>query len=239
MSTTFRRLAGLIDERSLDFPPWDRALTEAEGWERPQMHNPQHYDYDKARRDLTKMQGYADLSKTAKLKLNAKDAVGLALGALVRDPKAKTAFIKDPSHVLEAKPLQRDAEEWLTGNGEPSYGAFGFNNNDREIYADGVEVFVHGEWGYEVTSALDAAQNDALRTNPPKVKVSRIKGKTAEGWRIDIDKPHQFYIDAGRKAAEQRAAELAKKGIFPDDSHHGSWNYVPKDIVQKWTKAKK
>lgn len=234
MMENFRRLAGLTDERTLDAPPWER-LTEAEGWERPQMHNPQHYDYTKARYDLTKQQGYADLSKTAKLKLDLKDAVSMAMAVLVTNPKAKTAYIKDPGSVLDAKVIQKEAENWLTGkdDGDASYGAFGFHNNDREIYADGPEVFTHGEWGYEVTSALDQAQNNALEKNPPKVKVSRIKGKTAEGWRIDIDKPHQYYLDVGVKAAEKAAAELAKKGVFPDDNV--GWNIsYPKALAAKY-----
>lgn len=217
--------------------PWDRALTEgAESWQRPKMHDPQHWDYRKARYDLTKSQGYADLSKTAKLKLDGKDAISMAMAALVVNPTSKTVYIKDPSGLLNADIIQKAAENWLTGkdSGSPSYGAFGFDNNDHEIYADGTEVFVHGEWGYEVTQALDQAQNNELEKNPPTVKVAHIKGKTAEGWRIDVSKPLKHYTDTGLKAAERRAGELAKKGVFPSADGGGSWLKYPESLAQKW-----
>ena len=238
----FRRLAGLYDDRVLPVDaPWDRPLVEASGadsWARPKMHDPQHYDYTKARYDLAKVQGYSDLSKTAKLKVSLDDAISTALAVLVHNPTAKTAYIKDPSGLLSADIVAKAAENWLTGkkDGSPSYGAFGFHNHDNEIYADGVEVFVHGEWGYEVTQALDQAQNNELEKNPPKVKVTRIKGKTAEGWRIDISKSFQHYTDTGLKAAEKRASELANKGIYPDDNGGGSWLMYPKALAQKWAR---
>lgn len=246
MNTDFRRLAGLVDDRTLPVDtPWDRLLVEGKpedtGWARPKMHDPQHYDYRKARYDLTKMQGYADLSKSAKLQLGKDDAISMAMAQLVHNPTAKTVYIKDPSGLLNVAIIQKAAENWLTGKdtGSPSYGAFGFDNNDHEIYADGTEVFVHGEWGYEVTQALDQAQNNELEKNPPKVKVTRIKGKTAEGWRIDVSKPLKHYKDVGLKAAEKEAADLAKKGVFPDEGGGGSWLKYPEALAQKWMRGAK
>lgn len=169
----FRRLAGLYDDRTLPVDaPWDRALTEgAESWQRPKMHDPQHYDYRKARYDLTKSQGYADLSKSAKLKLDLKDAISMAMAALVVNPTSKTVYIKDPSGLLNADIIQKAAENWLTGkdSGSPSYGAFGFDNNDHEIYADGTEVFVHGEWGQHPEAAEPPAR--AARLHPARLRL--------------------------------------------------------------------
>lgn len=237
----FRRLAGLSDDRSLPTDvPWDNPMVEgaSDSWARPKMHDPQHYDYRRARYDLTAMQGYADLSKSAKLKLGKDDAISMAMALLVKNPTAKTTYIKDPSGLLDPAAIQKAAENWLTGedSGSPSYGAFGFDNNDHEIYADGVEVFRDGEWGYEVTQAIDTAQNDELERNPPKVKVSRIKGKTSEGWRIDIDKPQKHYLDVGLKAGERRAGELSRKGIRPPPIGpygSGAAKY-PDSLNQKW-----
>lgn len=232
----FRKLAGLADDRTIPVDaPWDHPIDEH--WS-----NYSNYDDYKARSNLTKTQGYSDLSKGAKLKIGTEDAIDFALVLFIHNPTSKTSYIKDPSGLLDAAAIQKRAENYLTGkdDGHPSYGAFGFHNNDGEIYADGVEVFRDGEWGYEVTQALDQAQNNELKKNPPKVKVTRIRGKTAEGWRIDVSKPLKHYVDVGLAAAEKEAADLAKKGIRPDPFEtflNGTAHY-PDALARKWQSDK-
>jgi hypothetical protein len=167
------------------------------------------------------------------LKMQPDEAVGEALSLLVRKPTSTETFIRDPNGKLNQQQIEKLANKRLDGVSRVSM--FGFDSNDGEIYADGPEMFGDGEWGMALTQADDEAMNKAIESNPPKVTVTAVKGKTGAGWKIVVSKPAQHYIDIGKAAAEKQAALLAKKGIYPKPKGDGHYAY-PK-IRAKWLKA--
>jgi hypothetical protein len=162
-------------------------------------------------------QGFVDAGKDSPLKLTLKHVIiDQALLLFTANPKSTSTFIRDPQGVFNQNELEKLSQGRLEGSEYGSGGQhFRYDTNDDEIFADGPEVFDDSEWGYRVTQAIAAGQNDAVESSPPKVSVEQIKGKTGAGWRITISKPYQFYLDQGEKAGEKAAAELAKKKIFP------------------------
>lgn len=214
--------------------PWDVPVEEGN-------YGDATWDQTKARYTAVSKQGYADMTAGPKLRLYPSDALDAALGLLRDNPTKTSTYVKDPANVLtkwksEAELVQAITKR-ITGGGEPNYGLFGFNNSDYEIYSEGEEGFDQGPWGYRITEACDKAQNTELKKNPPKVTLTRIKGKTGEGWRIDVSKPRKHYVDVGMAAAEKMAAELAKQGIFPNGVR-GLTSDPVQLLAPKWSKAK-
>lgn len=216
-----RRLAGIT---STEFLPWD-AIDEASEQDlitaikaKKAKGLPASYaDIDA----LLKLRGFVDMGKDAPVKTFAhpEEAVRQAISLGMVQKPGKTALIRDPHNAIQQDWLLKTATKIVTGGGggygSGSHGAFGYDTNDGEIFADGPEVFTDGKWGYETTSAQAYAQNTELGKNPPKVTVTRVQGKTGGGWKIEVDKDAKHYHDVGLAAADKAAADLAKKGIFP------------------------
>jgi hypothetical protein len=183
--------------------PWDVL---AEGWEAPRPKSP--FDAQAITTQSLK-QGFVDAGALSKLAPKA--IVMHALHFFLYNPRTTATFIRDPGGVLNQKDLEKLAKDALEGG----YPLFMYDTNDNEIFADGPEMFADMEWGYDVTRSIAGGQNDAIESTPPKVSVEKVQGKTGAGWKISIAKPYQFYLDAGQKAGEKTAAQLAKKNIFP------------------------
>ena len=227
-----RRLAGIA---VTEFAPWD-ARMEAVGEQdlinaikaKKAKGLPASYaDIDA----LLQMRGFVDMGKDAPVKTFAQpeEAVRQAISLGMVQKKGKTALIRDPHNAIQQDWLLKMATEIITGGGgrgSGSYGAFGYNTNDGEIFADGYETFIDGEWGYSTTSAWSHAQNTELEKNPPKVTVTRVQGKTGGGWKIEVSKGMDYYDGVGLAAADKAAADLAKKGIYPAKSSS--------KLAQKW-----
>lgn len=153
----------------------------------------------------------------------------------VANPSETVFYVRDPKGLLSTSKkntpfdVSGDLEKRLSGGGVPNYGAFGFDNADGEIYADGPGP-LGGEWDYAVVRALDGGKNGALDRDPPKVTLEPVQGKTGNGWRLTISRAYQPYLDAGMKAAEKKAAELASKGVFPS----GPYGAAPKELRAKY-----
>jgi hypothetical protein len=150
------------------------------------------------------------------------------------NPTETVFFIRDPKQVLalhRRKEIADDVEDVLSGGEMGSYGAFGFDNADYEIYADGAGPF-GGEWDYQVTKALDNGQNGALEKMPPKVTLEPVQGKTSLGWKLVISHPYKVYKDAGLKAAEAEAVSMMLKGFYPQ-GERSPYSAAPEEIRAK------
>ena len=150
------------------------------------------------------------------------------------NPTETVFFIRDPKQVLalwKRKEIADDIEDVLSGGGMGSLGAFGFDNSDYEIYADGAGPF-GGEWDYAVTQALDSGQNTALDKMPPKVTLEPVQGKTSLGWKLVISHPYKTYKDAGLKAAEAEAVSMMLKGFYPQ-GEQSPYSAAPKELRAK------
>jgi hypothetical protein len=224
----FRRYSGLDHN---DFAPWDRGLVEGLADIVAKQKKGQYVGQEVSNHHLK--QGFVDMGNDSPLKMQPDDAVGEALSLLIRKPTSTETFIRDPNGKLNKEQIEKLANKRLDGVSRVSM--FGFDSNDGEIYADGPEMFGDGEWGMALTQADDEATNKAVESNPPKVTVTAVKGKTGAGWKITVSKPAQYYRDIGTAAAEKQAALLAKKGIYPKPKGDGHYAYAK--IRAKWLKA--
>lgn len=167
--------------------------------------------------------------------MSAKEAKGAVLKAcavyFVQNPTETMFFVRDPKRVLWVDGFALAVEKYLSGDGIPGYGAFGADEADGEIYADGAGPF-GGEWDYAVTRARYSGKNQALDKMPPKVKLEPVQGKTGAGWRIVLSHPYQTYVDAGLKAAEAEAVSMMLKGFYPQ-GEQSPYSGAPKELRAK------
>lgn len=231
-----RRLAGIVD---FEFAPWDARVEEANEKDLVGSIKAKkakgHYAGDDISAFL-KLRGFVDMGKDAPVKTydGPLNAVRQAISIGMVQQHGKVALIRDPGSTIQKDWLEKTATEIVTGNGHGPYGAFGYDTNDGEIFADGPEVFADGQWGYQTTSAWAHAQNKELEKNPPKVTVTRVQGKTGGGWKIEVSKGLDHYDAVGAAAADKAAAELAKKGIFPNPKVSRGDSGSLAELRKKW-----
>jgi hypothetical protein len=233
------RLAG-VGERYADLKvedcPWDEEplhrVSEALQFKSPS----DELDKKSAARTLSLKQRFVDVDDPV---WGAKSHYGTpkfssvlyAIAALLtEEPKAvKTGetFVRDAKKSLDPKKLQQAIKDRLSGKdrGHASYGSFGVDTNDGEIYADGPETWSGGEREMAISQAESSAINKELEKNPPSVVVEPMTGKTgASGWKIKVSPAYAHYKAIGDKAVAAVEKEYAaKKGksesINLDEAH--------------------
>jgi hypothetical protein len=146
-----------------------------------------------------------------------------------RNPSETTLFVKDPTRKMraDAKAIEASME-----------GRFDAANTtaDFELYADGSDGF-GGYWAMQLHQEMTAAAEEYAKKHPFKFKVESVQGKTASGWKVTISHPTTKVREAEIAAMTEYAAELAKKGDFPErgyDSYLHS--FIPKGLYDKYLK---
>ena len=147
-----------------------------------------------------------------------------------KNPKESTLFVKDPKGMLKASDA-KVLEKAIEGQYDAAN-----TTADFEMYADGSDGF-GGYWAMRLHQEMTSAAEEYAKKHPFKFKIEPVQGKTASGWKVTISYPTGIVREAEIDAMDKYAAELAKKGDFPDspyDSFHH--NFIPKGLYDKYYK---